>query len=95
MAPMLTKRDEVAGVSLNGYIYAIGGNSTWDVNSVLKSVERYNPKLNKWSYVCEMNYARSAANACILKGRIFVTGGVDDDGELVKDIECYDRSENK
>ena len=95
VAPMLEKRDRVAGVSLNGYIYAIGGKSESDLNSGQKTVERYNPKLNNWSYVCEMNYVRSLASACVLNGRIFVAGGIDVQGELVENIECYDPAEDK
>ena len=95
VAPMLARRSGVAGVSLNGYIYAMGGQSEDDNKSGQKTVERYDPNLNQWSLVCEMNYVRSWACACRLNGRIFVAGGRDGDGKLVKDIECYDPSEDK
>ena len=95
VAPMSTRRSAMAGVSLNGYIYAIGGQSKHDDKAGQKTVEKYDPNSNEWSYVCDMNYARSWAGACVLNGRIFVAGGVGDDGVLVKDIECYDPSEDK
>ena len=90
VAPMLTRRSAVAGVSLNGYVYAMGGRSSKPDNSKLKTVERYDPNLNEWHFVCDMNYARSWPSACVLNGRIFVAGGVGNFGELVKSIECYD-----
>ena len=94
MTPMLMRRSAVAAVSLNGLIYAIGGRSGKDNNSRQKTVERYDPKLNEWNYVCEMNYVRSGACACVFHGRIFVAGGFDVEGKLVKNMECYNPLEN-
>ena len=96
VAPMLIPRAAVAAVSLNGYVYAIGGRSDRrNVNSRQKTVERYDPKLNQWSYVCEMNYVRSGACACVLHGQIFVAGGQDLEGNVVQLTECYNPSEDQ
>ena len=96
VAPMLTQRSALAAVSINGSIYAIGGRShNKDANSRHKTVERYDPKSDRWSYVCDMNYVRSRPCACVLHGRIFVAGGRGVEGKVVKNIECYDPIENE
>ena len=81
----------------------MGGARSWsatglpenDIELAQKTVERYDPSVNEWNFVFEMNYARSWGSACVLNGRIFVAGGWGDDGKLVKNIECYDPTEDK
>ena len=95
VAAMLLPRVGVAAVSLNGFIYALGGKSNDNNKSRQKTVEKYDPKSNKWSYVSEMNYVRSGARACVLCGRIYVVGGYDCGDNLVQVMECYDPSKDK
>lgn len=51
-------------VAIDGHIYAIGGN---DGSSSLNSVEKYDPKLNKWSTVMSMVTRRSSVGAAVLE----------------------------
>ena len=37
-----------------------------------------------------MSTARDAHAACVLRGKIYVIGGLDTDGKVVYEIECYD-----
>ena len=41
-----------------------------------------------------MNTARERHAACVLRGKIYVVGGKDQDGNLVSTIECYDPDED-
>ena len=55
---------------------------------------KYDPVSNQWTYVGEMNIARSAHAACVLHDQIYVVGGITCDGQVVKEIDCYDPSNN-
>ena len=93
--PMQTPRAKFAAVNCNGVMYAVGGSkedylSEW----TLISVEKYNFDTNRWEYVADMNIARYRHAACVLRGRIYVVGGVGTDGKVVKEIECYDPETN-
>ena len=90
VAPMLTPRLGLAVVSLNGCLYAIGGLSEHEEKSALKAVERYDPGLNKWTPVCEMTFKRCFHCACVYDEKMFVIGGIDDSGNVIKEIEYYD-----
>jgi len=50
-------------VEIEGCLYALGGN---DGSSSLNSVERYDPKLNKWTLVTSMLTRRSSVGAAVL-----------------------------
>lgn len=50
-------------VEIEGSLYALGGN---DGSSSLNSVERYDPKLNKWTLVTSMLTRRSSVGAAVL-----------------------------
>ena len=95
VASMLTPRYGFAVVSLDGCLYAIGGLSGHKEKSVLKTVEKYNPGLNKWTCVSKMTYNRSFHCACVHDEKILVIGGIDDSGNVIKEIECYDPSKNE
>lgn len=56
--PMHCKRLGVGVAVINRLLYAVGG---YDGERRLKSVECYNPELNKWTYVADMNHPRSGA----------------------------------
>ena len=62
---------------------------------MLKSVEKYDPVLNKWDYVADMNITRYAYAACVLQDKIYVVGGFDSKNYLVKEVERYDPSCDK
>lgn len=51
-------------VETEGYLYAIGGN---DGSSSLSTVERYDPRHNKWMLVTSMTLRRSSIGATVLE----------------------------
>lgn len=75
-----------------GKIFIIGGFSN-PTDSFLKSVECYDPKTNKWTSVAPMNNERSAAQAGVSDGDLYVVGGNINDVYL-RTIERYDRQTN-
>ena len=91
VAPMLTPRRRFAAVSLNGYVYAIGGQTeVLRLKSIQNTVERFDLRSNEWRYVCKMKHKRRFFSACVLQEKIFVIGGEDDQGRVVQEIEIYD-----
>lgn len=86
---MGTKRLGVAVAVLDGYLYAIGGSdgqcplSTGKIksvrlfngNSLVRTVERYDPKANKWSSVSSMNTRRKHLGCAVYNGYICMLFG--------------------
>ena len=64
---MGTKRLGVAVAVLDGYLYAIGGS---DGQCPLSTVERYDPKANKWLSVSSMNTRRKHLGCAVYNGYI-------------------------
>ena len=94
VAPLQTPRQYLAAVNCRDYIYAIGGESGEDNSTRLKSVEKYDADANKWVYVCNMINERCSHSACVLQDKIYVVGGLNSKGNVVKEIECYDPLKN-
>jgi kelch-like protein 20 len=57
---------------LGNVLYVMGGSVD---NSTLKTVERYDPKTDRWSPIADMNVERSTASATALNGNYYETGG--------------------
>ena len=86
VASLQTTRRSLAAVSCGKFIYAIGGDSP----TTEKTVEKYDTSKNEWSYAADMNFERKRHSACVLQGNIYVAGGLNASGDIVKQIECYD-----
>ncbi|XP_071964808.1 kelch-like protein 24 [Antedon mediterranea] len=69
---MIQSRQRHASVALGNYVYVIGG---YDGRSRLSSVERFDPKENKWEKVAPLTEALSSPAAVIFRGNIYVLGG--------------------
>ena len=94
--PMLTPRMWFAAVNCKGIVFAIGGMSkSYNDTSTLNSVEKYNFEEDKWTYVSDMNIERRAHSACVFQDKIYVVGGVNNNGSIVREIECYDIATNR
>jgi N-acetylneuraminic acid mutarotase len=74
---MLQIRKEHSVVSLNGFVYAIGGYDGIN-NKFLRSCEKYNVLTNEWTYFDSMNIARCAFSASSVNNSfIYIFGGYD------------------
>ena len=92
--PMKTPRKYFAAVNYQNCIYVIGGKSQ-ERDAVISTTEKYNPIEGRWTFVCELNFARYSHTASVLQNKIFVVGGCNSSGTAVKEIECYDTITNE
>ncbi|KPP68432.1 kelch repeat and BTB (POZ) domain containing 10-like [Scleropages formosus] len=81
-----------AVVSQNDLVYCIGGKT--DDDKSINKMFAYNHKKSEWRELASMKTARSMFGAVIHKGKIVVTGGVNEDG-LTAASEVYDFGTNK
>lgn len=70
ISPMNEARPRCKLAALEGYIYAIGG-------ECLSSVERYDPRLDRWTFVAPLpnDTFAVAHHVTVCNGEIFVSGG--------------------
>ncbi|KAK6054873.1 kelch repeat protein [Cooperia oncophora] len=54
--PMSTRRRSLGSAVLDGHLYAVGGAD--ETNSKMSSAEKYDPVINEWTTVAEMNKIR-------------------------------------
>ena len=86
MDQMQKARAQFTAVSCNNAINTIGG---YSYKKTIKSVEKYDPEIDEWSYVTSMIFERQRHAACAVDGKIIVVGGIDDDGNAIHEIESY------
>ena len=60
----------------------------------ISSCFKYNFRLNKWSYIANMNEKRLFAVCTVFEGRTVVSGGENDSYEHLKSVESYDYYKN-
>jgi kelch-like protein 20 len=76
---MSSRRLGVAVAVLGGYLYAIGGS---DGSCPLSTVERYDPRTNRWCPVPSMTTRRKHLGCAVYNNAIYAVGGRDDCMEL-------------
>lgn len=93
VAPMGTHRSSVGVAVMNGYLYAVGG---YDGVSrlCLNSVERYNPRTDKWTYIDGMLQRRSGAAVTVMDNLLYAIGG-HSGPDIRRSVERYDPSSGK
>ncbi len=91
VTPLPSPRTHQEVVSVNGFIYVIGGS---DGTDYLASVVRYDVTTDLWDdsdAVPDMNVVRVGAGATVDKwGRIWVVGGNTTGGIMLDSVEIYD-----
>lgn len=82
-----SSRSGIAVVTLNGAIYAIGGESD---SLISDCVERFEPvSSSRWQTVEPLTFPRCSAGACAVNDRLYVFGGWIG-AEIGKSVEFYD-----
>ena len=59
----------------------------------MKSVERYDPTLDKWTRVADMSECRSGVSVGVLDGVIYAIGGSNTESIYLKSVEVYKPSD--
>uniref|UniRef100_A0A1I8FH93 BTB domain-containing protein n=1 Tax=Macrostomum lignano TaxID=282301 RepID=A0A1I8FH93_9PLAT len=75
---------------LDGILYAVGGS---DGQQPLQTVERYDPRANRWMQVASMTTPRKHLGVAVFNNCIYSVGGRDDTTEL-SSAECFDPKMN-
>lgn len=81
------KLNASSAVTLNEFIYLIGGNSGFGHS---RRVYRYDPFDNHWTEVSSMHIAREELCSVAFYGFIYVFGGEGEDGQILRCAERYD-----
>lgn len=88
VAELEKARSGLSLVSLDNYIYAIGGRNRGS-DHYFNVCERYNPSTMQWVSISSMISPRAWSGIGILRNKIFVVGGFDGVSRLNK-VEVYD-----
>lgn len=64
-------------------------------NSVLRTVEKYDPSRDQWNTVAALNTPRSGACAVAFAGKIYAMGGASHKGLALDTCEVYHASQDK
>lgn len=100
--PMPTKRRGLVSATVNGIIYAIGGQklvASADPDNPTKvnlaKVEAFNPSSNTWTTKAPLPSARAwPSGAAVINGKIYVTGGLNSAGGSTKTLFVYNPATN-
>lgn len=90
IAQMGSRRHGHGSVSLDGFVYVIGG---YDGGEFLSSAERYTPSTGQWEAIAPMRTSRFGVACAVLDGRIYAVGGYSS-GTFHKSVERYDPATN-
>lgn len=91
--PIPTNRTEVAGATLDGKIYIIGGIDI--TGSAVSTVEVYDPKADQWNASAPLPWPLHHAAAASYNGTLYVVGGYLADTEPTDKLLAYDPQANK
>ena len=92
MAPIMEPRSSMAVATFEDKIIIIGGRSNL---GVLSSVEMYDPIVNAWSSLQEKPTAVYDALAVVIGEKVYVPGGVKEDGSLTNVVEVFNPRKNE
>jgi N-acetylneuraminic acid mutarotase len=74
-APLLRPRGLLAAAVAGGRIYALGGDSWWEVGPFTQMSEAYDPETDTWTPQAPLRTGRNALGAVTLGGTIYTVGG--------------------
>ena len=76
------------------YLYVLGGSAPGNAGYVSKA-ERFSTGVNQWEEMADMQQGRFGAFGEATEGKIFVAGGLNQDGKVSKRCEMYNVSTNE
>src|SRR5262245_35946327 len=100
-APMPTKRLGLVAATVNGVIYAIGGQAEFlkgdslPYGTKLTKVEAFNTSTGKWVTKAPLPAKRAwPSGAAVINGKIYVPGGLNPTGNPTKTLYVYNPGTN-
>jgi len=93
-ADMPTARWGLSASTVNGKIYAIGGESDWG-DVIYSTVEEYDPATDKWTKKTNMPTVRCYLSTVALNGKIYAIGGTNNFLSSIPVVEEYDPVKDK
>ena len=97
-APLPTPRNHLAVETVNGLVYAIGGQLGHDVTKLdVSVVEVYDPATDSWSQLADLPTARShfEPGTAVHNGKILVVGGQEETTNFSNEVSEYDPVTNQ
>ena len=97
LAPLPNGRSHISYAVLNGKLYAIGGQYSYEKNAQTQTlVHTYTPELNRWEKVASLPLPLSHASSTtfVLDGRIIVLGGERAHVQDVDNVLAYEPTNN-
>lgn len=91
ITPLPLPRYNMAAVTYNNSIYAIGGETTEGVTNL---VEEYDPLTASWNKLTDKPTPVTATKAELLNGDIYIPGGMLEKGSPTNVLEIYSPNEN-
>lgn len=98
-APMFRKRSSAGAATVNGILYAIGGEGGGPYavggfnGTTLNTVEAYDPVTDSWTSKAPLPTARFSLAAGVIGDRVYAVGGDNGSGSL-NAVEAYDPATN-
>jgi kelch-like protein 18 len=84
---MPTQRNRLAAVSINGFLYALGGQL--DGSTIYSTVEAYDPITDTWTTKAPMTIARQLEGVGVLNDQIYAAGGQNNSSGPLATAEAY------
>ncbi|KAM3862193.1 kelch-like protein 9 [Diretmus argenteus] len=96
LKPMDVPRYQHGVALLGGFLFIVGGQSTYDTKgkTAVDSAYRYDPRFDKWLQIASLNEKRTFFHLSALKGKIYAVGGRNASGEI-DTVECYNPKKNE
>ncbi|XP_029968537.1 kelch-like protein 9 [Salarias fasciatus] len=96
LKPMDVPRYQHGVALLGGFLFIVGGQSTYDTKgkTAIDSAYRYDPRFDKWLQIASLNEKRTFFHLSALKGKLFAVGGRNVSGEI-DSVECYNLRTNE
>ncbi|XP_041858448.1 kelch-like protein 9 isoform X1 [Melanotaenia boesemani] len=96
LKPMEVPRYQHGVALLGGFLFIVGGQSTYDTKgkTAIDSAYRYDPRFDKWLQIASLNEKRTFFHLSALKGKLFAVGGRNASGEI-DTVECYNLKKNE
>ncbi|XP_056145583.1 kelch-like protein 9 [Lampris incognitus] len=96
LRPMDVPRYQHGVALLGGFLFIVGGQSTYDTKgkTAVDSAYRYDPRFNTWLQIASLNEKRTFFHLSALKRKLYAVGGRNASGEI-DTVECYDPKKNE